>query len=144
MSAPQSPASDRDDSSVHINPADLERFKSQVKEFIELPAEIERLNEPVKQLKARQKELENVIIEFMRQNRLDSCNIPEELDGGGLLVTQTSVTKASVKKDNWNNGFSRFCQKRGISGAAFEDLEKEVKSTCDTTTKTVLKRKKTK
>lgn len=140
MSAPQTPTENSAEEDHVVDPNDMARFRESVIEYLRLPDEIERLNEPVKLLKARHKEIEKEILEFMRVQNIDSCVIPDNVDGGGLLVPKVSVTKGTVKKDNWTEGWQNFCKKRGINGANFDDLEKEVKETCPKVTKTTLKR----
>lgn len=140
MSAPATPTESSAEDGPAVDPNDMARFRGRVMEFLQLPAKIEELNEPVKQLKALQKEIEKEILEFMRVQNIDSCVIPDSIDGGGLLVPKVSVTKGTVKKDNWTEGWTSFCKKRGIHDVNFDELEAEVKSTCPKVTKTTLKR----
>lgn len=132
--------SDSEDNGPEVTAQDRERIRTLTREWIELPAKIAELEGPVKQLKARHKEAEKEILEFMRTFGVESCGIPDSIDGGGLLVPKVSVTKATVKKENWNEGFNAMCRKRGWDGVSYDDLEKEVKQTCPQVTKMSLKR----
>jgi hypothetical protein len=143
MSNPQSSASaNESDSSVasQIDQNSLARFRETVIEYITLPAKMEELKEPLKAMKDRYKAAEKEILDFMRTQNIETCNIPESIDGGGLLVPKVSITKGTAKKDNWTEGFNSWCRKRGYGGEGFEDLEKEVKSCCPQVSKTTLKR----
>jgi len=127
-----------EESSIDQN--DLNHFREMVMEFMSLPEIIKTEEEPIKQKKARLKELELGIQTFMKERDYNHIEVPEEV-GGGLLMVTPSSTKTTIKKDNWSKGFSAFCAKRGIEDVTFEEFESEVQNTRDTVVKNVLKRK---
>jgi archaellum component FlaC len=123
-----------------IDEGDLNQFREQVKEYLRLPTEIQDAEEPVKQLKARYKELNNDILEFMKDHGLTYVNIPEEVGGGSLMV-QNSIKKEAIKKENWSKGINEFLRKRGIQ-ATYDDVEDEVNNTRETKAAMTLKKRK--
>lgn len=125
---------------VSLNETELNEFREQVKEYLRLPTEIKEAEEPIKQLKARYKELNQDILDFMKDHGLAFVNIPTEA-GGGSLVAQNSVKKEAIKKENWNKGINEFLRKRGIQ-ATYEDVEEEVNITRETKASVTLKKRK--
>jgi len=123
-----------------IDERDIGQLRQLVIEYLKLPVQIKELEEPVKQLKARQKELNQEILDFMKAHNVTFLNIPEEA-GGGTLVAQNTVTKTPIKKDNWNKGVTEFLRKRGID-ATFDDVIQEVNGTRETVANTALKKQK--
>ena len=114
-------------------------FRNKVSEYLEIPEEIKRLQEPVKQLKARHKELEIEISDFMRKNELEQCRVSDDY-GGGLLVLNTSTKKSGIKMANWEKGIDDFLRKRNIQGVSASDVIADVEKTREFDTVQVLKR----
>lgn len=123
-----------------IDERDIGNLRQLVIEYLALGPEIKELEEPVKQRKARQKELNQEILDFMKAHNVTFLNIPEEA-GGGTLVAQNSVTKTAIKKDNWNKGVTEFLRKRNID-ATFDEVVQEVNSTRETVANMSLKKQK--
>jgi len=132
--------SEADSHDVSMDEGDLNQFREQVKEYLRLPGEIKEAEEPIKQLKARYKELNQDIIEFMKDHGLTYVNIPEEVGGGSLMV-QNSLKKEPVKRENWSKGINEFLRKRGIQ-ATYDDVEEEVNNTRETHAAVALKKRK--
>jgi alkylation response protein AidB-like acyl-CoA dehydrogenase len=119
----------------------MTQFRNTVKEYLALPAQIKAEEEPIKQLKARLKEAEQEVIDFMKANGITHCHIPAEV-GGGTLLLSNSVTTPAPKKDNFARGIDAFLKKRGIA-ATVDDVMQEVNSTREEKVTTQLKKRKT-
>ena len=126
-------------SEVSLDQAEVAEFRTNVIEYLRLPAEIKELEEPVKQAKSRKKELEQYVLDWMKTNKINHVTIPDEV-GGGTLLTNNVVTKGTVKKENWSKGLVSYCRKRGLNEVDFEEFEKEVKDTLEPTVTTKLKK----
>lgn len=122
-----------------MDKAEMAEFRANVIEYLQLPGEIKELEEPVKQAKARKKELEQYVLDWMKANKFTHVTIPEEV-GGGTLLTNNVVSKGTVKKENWSKGFANYCHKRGLEEVDFEEVEREVKQTLEPTVTTKLKK----
>ena len=122
-----------------LDEEDLASFRNQVVEYLQLPERIKTAEEPVKQMKARKKQLEANIQEFMKQQDIAQCNIPEDV-GGGVLVLKTATRKSALKKDNWKLGIENAMRKRGIDQLTAEQVIEEVNATRELVTSHDLKR----
>lgn len=123
-----------------IDEADIAGFKEDVVEYLRLPEQIQQAEEPIKLLKARQKELQRGIINFMNTRQITHCNCPEET-GGGVIVVTASTTKSTIKKEHWKKGVEELAKKRGLD-LSFDQVEAEVNATRELVTKHTLKRRK--
>lgn len=120
--------------------AGMPQFRDEVREWINLPEQIKTAEEPIKLLKARYKELEVSILQYMHKQGIEQCAIPDTF-GGGVVVPKSSMSKSSVKTENRKVAFEALARKRGIE-VTYADYEAELEATRDLKSKSVLKRAK--
>lgn len=119
------------------NPA-FTQFKEDVREWLNLPEQIKTAKEPIKLLEVRLKELEVSILQYMRKEGIEQCEIPDTF-GGGVVVPKSSTAKSAVKTENRQRAFEALVKKRNIE-ATYDDYENEIEGTRELVTTSKLKR----
>ena len=88
----------------NINPQDLENFKLQLKQWLEIDKQISELSKKIKELKKiKNKSLEPQITQFMVQNNIKDVNT----DNGPIKCNQRN-TKKPLNKTIIRNSLSQF------------------------------------
>ena len=78
----------------------MDAFKSQVTEYCKIDDKIKELQALIKELKSQEKNLHDVLLEFMCNNNLEVCNAGDL----GLITVHTTSSKASINKDSIRDG----------------------------------------
>lgn len=127
-----------------VDPEEEQRmidFKKQVKRMLLLPDLIKVDNAPLKEKKEELKALQENIKQFMLENETDTVKI----SNAETLVLVTVPKQETTKKEHYERGLRKFCQKRGIEfiegeNGTVDEYFNDVNEEREHTTKHVLKR----
>jgi hypothetical protein len=89
----------------------MEAFKSQVAEYCKIDDKIKELQAVIKEFKSQEKNLHDVLLEFMCNNNLEVCNAGDL----GLLTVQTTSSKASINKDTIREGLMEVLKDKTVN-----------------------------
>lgn len=81
-----------------------ESFKSCVGAYCELDNQLKTINKNIKELKTKQKELGDQIMEYMSSNSIEVCNAGNY----GVLTLKSTVVKTSLNKDCLKDNLCKF------------------------------------
>ena len=81
-----------------------ESFKTCVSAYCEIDDQLKRTNKSIKELKAKQKELSEQIMDYMSSNSIEVCNAGNY----GVLTLKTTVVKGSLNKDCIKDNLCKF------------------------------------
>jgi len=96
----------------------MDTFKDNVTEYCKANDKIKEVQLEIKELKTQEKNLHDVILEFMCTNNLEVCNAGEM----GLITVQTSMSKSSLKQENIKEGLMKILNENPIDSSNIEDV----------------------
>lgn len=92
-----------------------EDFKSNVLSYCHVDEELAELAKRTKELKARQKELGEGILDYMTSNSLEVCNVGQM----GMLMVQTKKSCSTLNKDYIHDCLVDVCKTSNASSPSF-------------------------
>lgn len=115
-------------------------FKSQVVSYCDLDDRVKSLNKELKDIRQKQKEISENIMEYMTSNSLEVCNAGNY----GVITLRTSVSKSGINKENVKESLSHIFNDTNMMSKSHEMLAEEaseyIMNNRETTERHVLKR----
>ena len=115
-------------------------FKNQVVTYCDIDDRVKQLNKELKEIKTKQKEISDSIMEYMTSNSLEVCNAGNY----GVLTLRTTMAKAGINKENIKESLSQILKDKELMSKSHEMLTEEaseyIMNNRETTERHVLKR----
>jgi hypothetical protein len=105
----------------------MEEFKKKVQQYVDIEQNIQQHQAEIKKIKQIKVDLSNVIIEFMKQYKIDNCNLKND-----ILHLKTSSQLEPLNKDYINSRLKTFFEETTVKSKNHEEL-------ANTTTEYLLK-----
>jgi hypothetical protein len=100
----------------------MDDFKQSIKKFIEFDNQIKDMQQQIKKLKGEKDNLDDAIVSFMTQNKIEICNCENNV----VVLKEISQTE-SINKEYINNTLKRYFETNEIP----RDVQKFADNTTD-------------